>query len=572
MTIGSLPRGPHCAGGFKGRSHGGGRLRAISCGGGALTAPKSGKQKVMARTAMVPFAQDSSSDNRRPAQDRRVSRARRPMGSGWGCLLVLVICLVGLWGCAEVTKPTPTAHQIEAAQLATARRHPYQNWSGERVSRVFLRLLPWLPVTQGRTYPFLGFNWWLTATGQVVVDQVWYPSPAREAGLRRGDLIVAVNNWPLPTWVEVWDKVIGTTRSIFQDFSLTGGRAAAGRSSRARSSNQYAVSYVLPGELLAAILLDLKHIRMETQERYLTGPVELLVEREGRKFTLTLYPQRLPAEYAILVKTQDRKINAYAAPGQVILTQRLVSFCLNDDELALIVGHEMAHQVLGHIVRGAAHRELGQLLGEVITAASTLSLGRLLDWKHIRVDPDVRQVAQNAVVSVFTPDEEREADIYGAWYAFQAGYNLDRGAAVWERVAAVDEKDPFLTTYFLASHPAPMERIVRLQLVAQYFKAGRAAEVFLQTADLNRRPPPAPPVRDALEPPRPAPPVRDDSPGAGASSPRERDGHPGPAGLAVHPDLSLIGGQKPAHHEQPQAGPIPVGSLPGREERLEDPG
>ena len=82
-----------------------------------------------------------------------------------------------------MTKPTPTAPQIEAAQLATARRHPFQNWSGERVSRVFLRLMPWLPITQGRTYPFLGFNWWVTATGQVVVDQVWYPWPAREAGL-----------------------------------------------------------------------------------------------------------------------------------------------------------------------------------------------------------------------------------------------------------------------------------------------------------------------------------------------------------------------------------------------------
>jgi Zn-dependent protease with chaperone function len=373
--------------------------------------------------------------------------------------------------------------------------------------------------------------------------------------------------------VEGWDEAIGATRGIFQDFSLSGRRSSAGRTSHGRSSNTYAMSYVLPGELLAAIMIDLKHIRMETREQYLTGPVELLVDREGKKFTFTLYPQRLPAEYAILVKTDDRKINAYAAPGQIILTHRLVNFCLNDDELALIVGHEMAHQVLGHLVRGAAHRELGQLLGEVITAASTLSLTRVLDWKHFKVDPDVRQVSSKAVASVFSRDEEREADIYGAWYAFQAGYNLDLGAAVWERIAGVDEKDPFLTTYFLASHPAPMERLARLKLVTQYFKAGRAAEVFLQTADLNRRPPP--PMPDALGassplPPRPVLSGQGGSPRPRGSSHRERDGHPGPAGTAVYPDLSLIGGQKPAHHEQPQPGPVPAGDLPGSGEGLED--
>ncbi len=506
--------------------------------------------------------------------------SRPPTFISRGCLLFLAISLLGLGGCAEVTRPTPTSHQEESAQLAAARRHPYLTWSGERVSRVFLRLMPWLPQTQGRTYPFLGFNWWVTATGQVAVDQVWYPSPARDAGLQPGDVIVAVNNWPLPAWVEDWDRAIETTRNIFHTFSLAGLRAPAGRTYRTRNSNTQAITYLLPGELLAAMLLDLKHIRMEAQERYLTGPVELLVDREGKKFTLTLYPQRLPAEYAILVQTQNSKINAYAAPGKIILTQRLVNFCLNDDELALIVGHEMAHQVLGHLVRGAAHRELGQMLGEVITAVSTLSLGRLLDWKHFRVDANVRQVAQDAVVSVFSQDEEREADTYGTWFAFQAGYNPERGAAVWERVASVDEKDPFLTTYFLDSHPAPLERLARIKLIAQYFKAGRAAEVFLQTANLNRRPPP--PLsdtvgEDALSPP-PAPPALPASSGRGhaplpvSSSHRDRDGHPGPAGSAVYPDPRLIGGQEPPHHKQPQAGPVPVGGPLGGEEGIEDPG
>jgi Zn-dependent protease with chaperone function len=491
-------------------------------------------------------------------------------------LALLVLSLLGLGGCAEVTKPTPTAPQQEAAQLAAAKRQPYLNWSSERVSRVFLRLLPWVPQLQGRTYPFLGFNWWVTATGRVAVDQVWYPSPAHEAGLKQGDVILAVNNWPIPTEAAAWDEAIKTTRNIFQDLLLTLPIYSAEQRSQYKRSQQLIYMW-FPGELLPAMMLDLKHIALEARGRYLTGPVELLIQRDDKKFTKVLYPQLLPAEYAILVDTKDTSINAYAAPGKIILTRRLVSLCLNDDELALIVGHEMAHQVLGHLVRGAAYQELGKFLGEAVTAVSTLSLNRLLDWRHAMVSPDVRRVAGNAIVSVFSQEEEREADIYGAWFAYQAGYNINAGLAVWERMAAVAGHDPFEADYFLNSHPPPLERLARLKLVAQYFKAGRAAEVFLQDAGLNRRPPPTWSDLDegeALTPPPPAAaPAESDGFLQPVGSRRgEPEAHPGFTGNAVHPDLRPIKAQEPAHHEQPQAGPVPMGGPLGSKKRFENPG
>ncbi|PIU54399.1 MAG: hypothetical protein COS90_01020, partial [Deltaproteobacteria bacterium CG07_land_8_20_14_0_80_60_11] len=311
-------------------------------------------------------------------------------------IFFLLLSLLFLAGCAEVTKPTPTAHQVEDAQLAATKRHPYLTWSMERVSRVFLRLMPWLPQTQGRTYPFLGFNWWITATGKVAVDQVWRPSPAREAelkqgnvilkerGLKQGDIILAVNNWPLPTEVATWDEAIKTTRDIFKDFlSFLPSYSYKQRYQKQRYEYLIIPPFIyrwLPGELLPAIMLDLKHINIEARGRYLTGPVELLIQRDDQKMTATIYPQLLPAEYAILVNPMDKRVNAWAQPGKIILTQRMVSFCLNDDEMALVVGHEMAHQVLGHLIRGAAHRELGKFVGEAITAASTMSLAHLLDW------------------------------------------------------------------------------------------------------------------------------------------------------------------------------------------------
>ncbi|HEY9073055.1 MAG TPA: M48 family metalloprotease, partial [Desulfobaccales bacterium] len=382
-------------------------------------------------------------------------------------LIGLISIILLLAGCAEVTRPTATDPEREAVQLAAAKRHPYQTWSAERVSRVFLRLLPCLPQVHGRTYPFLGFNWWVTATGKVAVDQVWRPSPAQDAGLKQGDIILAVNNWPIPTGAAEWDKDIKAVRGIFKNFLFFIPVDRYGTAYKHRTVQHYIYMW-LPGELLPALMLDMKHIGMEARGRYLTGPVELLIQRDEQKFSRTLYPQHLPAEYAVLLATTDHTINAYAKPGQVIVTQRLVNFCLNDDELSLVIGHELAHQAMGHPIRGAAHQELGQFLGAAFTAFSTLSISHLLDWRHAMVSPEVRGVASDAVVSVFSRDDEREADIYGAWYAFQAGYNIDKGSAVWERLAAVVDHDPFESTYFLDSHPAPLERLATIRKVARY--------------------------------------------------------------------------------------------------------
>ena len=407
------------------------------------------------------------------------------------CSLALVLLLAA--GCAEVTRPNPADLEQEEAQLTAARRHPYLTWSGERVSRVFLHLLPCLPQVHGRTYPFLGFNWWVTAAGKVAVDQVWRPSPASDAGLKQGDLILAVNNWPIPSEAAAWDKNIKAVRDVFRDFLFFVPVDSYERDYTYRGVKHRVQDYVymcLPGEVLPALLLDLKHIGLEARGRYLTGPVELLIQREEKKFGLTLYPQHLPAEYAILVDTKTNDINAYAGRGRVIVTQRYVNFCLNDDELALTIGHELAHQALGHLVRGAAHRDLGKFAGAALSAFRTLSLNQLIDWRHSMVSPDVRRVAGDAVESVFSQDDEREADIYGAWYAFQAGYDLDKGLAIWERLAAVKDHDPFESNYFLDSHPAPLERLAALKKVTRYFQAGRAADVFLQAKDLNRQPAP----------------------------------------------------------------------------------
>lgn len=391
--------------------------------------------------------------------------------------LVFLGILANLAGCAEITHPQPPVAEISAVQRTVLSRYPHASVTEERAMRVFIRLLSTLPQHHGRTYPFLGFNWWITESNLPVVDNVWYPSPAQdrpgasramiasdpwraagpvtaEAGLQRGDLIMAVNGLPIPVWTRSWDRFCQALRDTFR--------------------------YSFSGESLVDLVLAVRYVREEALGVYRGGPVTLLIERQGVRREITLYPIYLPASYGLLILggRVGQEFSAYAAPGLVMITHRFASFCQNDDELALVLGHELAHHAQGHLVRREGRYALSGFLGEAVGILLRL-LPRSYLWLPPRLEADLRRLVGNAAYSVYSRQDEREADAYGLWYACQAGYDPDRAINLWSRLAAVVQRDPLESTYYLDSHPAAPERLARLQQLAALFRAGRAAEVFV---------------------------------------------------------------------------------------------
>jgi Zn-dependent protease with chaperone function len=393
------------------------------------------------------------------------------------CTVMVIVCL-GFSGCAEVTKPTPASQEVEAVQLTALTRHPHSNYNSERAMRVFLRLLPTLPRVHGRTYPFLGFNWWVTAAGHPVVDNVWYPSPAHDrplksqlttlfdprddrpgrpdAGpaLQQGDLILAVNGLPIPVWVKDWDEFCRSLRDIFQ--------------------------YSFPGSALVDFVLTARYARLEAAGNYRGGPVTLLIDRQGVRQQVTLYPMHLPAEYGLIVVSDSSGLgyNALAAPGRIMITRKLLNLCRTDDELAVVLGHELAHHAHNHLVRKMGQYPAADLPAQIIALPS-----RLLPWlpkdRSQKLSADVRKVSREAMISAYSRRDELEADAYGLFYAYQAGYDVDQGIYIWERLAAAIDRNIFADTYFLDSHPAAPERLARLKQITQLYKSGQAAQVLV---------------------------------------------------------------------------------------------
>lgn len=76
------------------------------------------------------------------------------------------------------------------------------------------------------------------------------------------------------------------------------------------------------------------------------GPVRLRVLREGREREVTL--GSVPGCPLRIRLARDDQLNAFAKDGYVVLTTRMLEFVRSDDELAIIIAHELAHELLDH--------------------------------------------------------------------------------------------------------------------------------------------------------------------------------------------------------------------------------
>ncbi len=179
-----------------------------------------------------------------------------------------------------------------------------------------------------------------------------------------------------------------------------------------------------------------------------------------------------PPQVNFILAAGEPSINAGATFGKVIVSEGMMRFVRSDDELAMILGHELAHITQGHVQSGARNNVL-------------LGLGSLIVGT---IYPGVGQAAGQVgqlFLNRFNQDQEREADRAGLRYADDAGYDPRAGAQVMRRMA--EEVPQTATAGFFSSHPSSAERAVALQRLADELGAKRETR---QTASLSPSRPP----------------------------------------------------------------------------------
>jgi len=102
-------------------------------------------------------------------------------------------------------------------------------------------------------------------------------------------------------------------------------------------------------------------------------PVEIEISRSQGKYSVTLTPD-VGCRYPLTI-LPDAQINAGATGNAIVIFSGILSVANTDDELAHVIGHELAHNALGHPGRSKSNEAVGGVIGAVIDIGVLLGTG-----------------------------------------------------------------------------------------------------------------------------------------------------------------------------------------------------
>jgi Zn-dependent protease with chaperone function len=149
----------------------------------------------------------------------------------------------------------------------------------------------------------------------------------------------------------------------------------------------------------------------------------------------------------------SKQVNAFCMPGGkiAVFTGLIDRLQITDDELAMVLGHEMAHALREHARERMAKSEgTGALLS---LGAQLFGLGQLGNA--------AANIGTQLLTLKFSRDEETEADLVGLELGARAGFNPHAAISLWQKMAKVSNSSGGLA--FLSDHPSDPARLRRLE-------------------------------------------------------------------------------------------------------------
>lgn len=170
---------------------------------------------------------------------------------------------------------------------------------------------------------------------------------------------------------------------------------------------------------------------------------------------------------------EDDKLNAWADGKSIYITPTMISFASTDEELANVLAHEYAHNVLKHpqsTMQNVTMGSVGGMLLDVLAQSQGVNTGGALS-----------KLGGSAAQLHYSIDFEKEADYVGLYILARADYNANGASEFWRKFTVQTGGG----VEGSATHPSNPERTLAMRKTADEIQAKKASG---QTLLPNLRP------------------------------------------------------------------------------------
>ncbi|MFP4332310.1 MAG: M48 family metallopeptidase [Campylobacterales bacterium] len=164
---------------------------------------------------------------------------------------------------------------------------------------------------------------------------------------------------------------------------------------------------------------------------------------------------------------EDDSVNAFALPGgKVFVNTGLFKVAKSDDDLAVVVGHEIAHVIARHGAERMSMQQAASVGGQIVGAL----VGTQLGSSQMALFNQAYGIGMNyGVMLPYSRTQEYEADEIGLILMSKAGYDPEAAVGFWQNMMNSKEKKG--VPEFLSTHPADKNRIESIKSSLEYAKS-----------------------------------------------------------------------------------------------------
>ena len=162
-----------------------------------------------------------------------------------------------------------------------------------------------------------------------------------------------------------------------------------------------------------------------------------------------------PSQWEVKV-FEDEQANAFALPGYKIgVYTGLLKYAKNQDQLAAVMGHELAHVIANH----SNERVSSQMATQTGLDIASAILGGTQDNNSAMIMAGLGLGVQYGITLPYSRSHESEADLIGLQLKAEAGFNPEESVPLWVNMSQAGSAPP----EFMSTHPSSDTRIKQLK-------------------------------------------------------------------------------------------------------------